>query len=317
MKQEQDAEEKEEPEEITTILPEGKTAKLRNSWTEAPCTLQEMYPLRTDIAEKTVDNDPMMDCEFFDTRQQFLSLCQGNKYQFDELRRAKHTSMMVLYHLHNPKLDAFVTSCNACSATISGNRYTCKKCDYDLCEKCHANPKIKHPHPLQITGSAAANKARKQKVNDKKALLVHAVSCREVKCKANKLCPKMKAFLKHGRECEKRVRGGCKICLKISVLLQLHSRHCTLPTGKCMVPNCAKTKELMRRHAAMQQDRRIRMQNQRMIAERQAAKQAANANGNTAPNTPQSASTPTQKPGHNTKGKYSKKNSKNKGKNKA
>jgi E1A/CREB-binding protein len=53
------------------------------------------------------DPDPTMECEFFDTRQQFLSLCQGNHYQFDTLRRAKHSSMMVLYHLHNPGEPAF------------------------------------------------------------------------------------------------------------------------------------------------------------------------------------------------------------------
>ena len=51
---------------------------------------------------ETTDADDLMESEFFDTRQNFLSLCQGNHYQYDTLRRAKHSSMMVLYHLHNP-----------------------------------------------------------------------------------------------------------------------------------------------------------------------------------------------------------------------
>ena len=45
--------------------------------------------------DETEDPDPNIESEFFDTRQQFLNLCQGNHYQFDKLRRAKHTSMMV------------------------------------------------------------------------------------------------------------------------------------------------------------------------------------------------------------------------------
>ena len=57
-------------------------------------------------------------CDFFDTRQGFLRMCQGNNYQADTLRRAKHSSMMVLWHLHNPSIPAYAHACNACEADI-------------------------------------------------------------------------------------------------------------------------------------------------------------------------------------------------------
>ena len=60
------------------------------------------------------DPDPDIESEIFETRQAFLSLCQGNHYQFDSLRRAKHSSMMVLYHLHNPNAPAWASACNKC-----------------------------------------------------------------------------------------------------------------------------------------------------------------------------------------------------------
>ena len=72
----------------------------------------------TDVLADTKDKDEIVESEFFDTRQAFLSFCQGNHYQYDTLPRAKHSSMMVLYHLHNPTAPAFVTTCNTCHHDI-------------------------------------------------------------------------------------------------------------------------------------------------------------------------------------------------------
>lgn len=67
--------------------------------------LSELVVDHVEVIPPTTDEgNPDMESEFFDTRQAFLSLCQGNHYQFDTMRRAKHSSMMVLYHLHNPQV---------------------------------------------------------------------------------------------------------------------------------------------------------------------------------------------------------------------
>merc|ERR1711935_662208 len=68
---------------------------------------------------KVIDDDlEEMDCEFLNNRQAFLNLCQGNHYQYDQLRRAKHSSMMVLWHLHNRDAPKFVQQCTTCSREI-------------------------------------------------------------------------------------------------------------------------------------------------------------------------------------------------------
>ena len=100
---------------------------------------QKCPPLPAVKEEKVKEEeDKAMQSEFFDTRQAFLSLCQGNHFQFDSLRRAKHTTMMVLYHLNNPSEPAFVATCNVCSRELeAGAGYRCTKCaDFDICEEC-------------------------------------------------------------------------------------------------------------------------------------------------------------------------------------
>ena len=41
------------------------------------------------------DDSEELDCKFLNNRQDFSNICRGNHYQFDELCRAKHSSMMV------------------------------------------------------------------------------------------------------------------------------------------------------------------------------------------------------------------------------
>ncbi|KAI3986456.1 hypothetical protein MKX01_037738 [Papaver californicum] len=48
------------------------------------------------------DEDEVIEGNIFDGRCNFLDFCMKNHYQFDNLQRAKHSSMMILYSLHNP-----------------------------------------------------------------------------------------------------------------------------------------------------------------------------------------------------------------------
>lgn len=154
----------------------------------------------------------------------FLHLCQTNHYQFDQLRRAKHSSMMVLYHLHNPDEELINKQCNNCEKEIEGERYNCKTCGdevFNLCKSCYErlyngsqsnnndsgkrkknDPKQsqRHAHPLELV---------KQKTNEMKhratnirlhmTLLVHASACKNRNCPSAN-CAKMKALLRHGAQ---------------------------------------------------------------------------------------------------------------------
>ena len=99
------------------------------------------------------DPDKDVDRRFFGTRQLFLDLCRGNHYQFDQLRRAKHSSMMLLYHIFNVNAPSYVYHCNECGTAImrdedhgmEGIRWSCSQCDeYDICDKCKQTSTHEH-----------------------------------------------------------------------------------------------------------------------------------------------------------------------------
>ncbi|KAL0327972.1 UNVERIFIED_CONTAM: Histone acetyltransferase HAC1 [Sesamum calycinum] len=236
-----------------------------------------LYPVEiTGVPDDTKDKDEILESEFFDTRQAFLSLCQGNHYQYDTLRRAKHSSMMVLYHLHNPTAPAFVTTCNVCHLDIeTGQGWRCETCpDYDVCNTCfQKDGGIDHPHKLTNHPSndrdAQNKEARQLRVMQLRKmldLLVHASQCRSPHCQYPN-CRKVKGLFRHGMLCKVRASGGCLLCKKMWYLLQLHARACK--ESECSVPRCRDLKEHMRR-LQQQSDSRRRAAVMEMMRQRAA-----------------------------------------------
>jgi len=205
------------------------------------------------------DDTEEIDCEFFNTRQCFLDLCRGNHYQFDELRRSKHTSMMVLWHLQNREAPKFVQQCAICAREISsGVRHHCNVCpDFDLCHDCYQDPNANRgqcTHNLEIikvdTGSSASNglteeqrKERQRNIQLHIALIEHASRCTSSKCTSSN-CQKMKSYLKHGTTCKIKASGGCKICKRIWTLLRIHAQQCK--SSKCPIPQCIAIRKRIR-----------------------------------------------------------------------
>jgi len=206
------------------------------------------------------DDEEEMDCEFLNNRQLFLELCQTNNYQFDQHRRAKHSSMMVLWHLHNRDAPKFVQQCAQCAREIlSGYRYHCPTCaDFDLCPECYQKPIQRHQHPLKPI--PVANNQQKEQTEEQRrerqrsiqlhmTLLLHAATCTSPKCHSQN-CAKMKGLLQHGEKCQTKAAGGCNVCKRIWTLLQIHARQCK--ETQCPVPKCLAIRERFRQIAAQQ-----------------------------------------------------------------
>jgi len=253
------------------VLEPGKMARLPNPYgLNPPVPLIEMKLEIAMIRPKTVDPDPLVESQIFNLREDFLSLCQGNKYQFDELRRAKHSSMMILYHLHNPESDAFVHTCNGCKNDITTARYTCLTCqDFDLCQNC--NGKVKHAHPLEkvtstsssLSGKTDTDNPNAEKANQKSSnnlaymqMLDHSTSCTNLNC-PEPTCPRMKKLLEHAPSCNVRIAGGCTNCKRYWQILAFHARQCRHPAGTCKVPHCERIKGHIRQQANQMADRRM------------------------------------------------------------
>jgi E1A/CREB-binding protein len=229
------------------------------------------------------DDTEEIDCEFFNTRQCFLDLCRGNHYQFDELRRAKHTSMMVLWHLQNREAPKFVQQCFSCAREIaSGYRHHCNTCpDFDLCTECYRDPNANRGtcnHKLEairVDNQGASSglteeqrRERQRNIQLHITLIEHASRCNSASCKSSN-CLKMKSYLKHGLSCTVKASGGCKLCKRIWTLLRIHAQQCK--SSSCPIPQCIAIRKRIRQLQLKQQamdDRRRQEMNRHYRMER-------------------------------------------------
>jgi E1A/CREB-binding protein len=91
--------------------------------------------------------DGIISNSLVDSRHTFLEMCQFRHYQFDTLRRAKHSSSMVLYYLLNPASPTLRVACTHCKETIppGGLRWHCGQCsNVDICTACYDGDAHRH-----------------------------------------------------------------------------------------------------------------------------------------------------------------------------
>ena len=241
---------------------------------------QGLYAPRVGTTE---DKDPEFESELFENRQLFLNYCQMNNCQFDDLRKAKHTTMMVLFQLHTPTAPKFFRQCGCCRCDIAhGNRYHCNICsNFDLCDECYkpvtsgawASRGRSYRHDtshsfarISPTESAEAKRSaeeRQRSLQGYLEVLAHAANCPGAPvCKLHN-CEKMKKLFVHVRTCELTYLKGCKVCHRLVSLIFVHARSCDV-RGSCSLPFCDKIRERNERMCRQQQlmdDRRRQAQN--------------------------------------------------------
>ena len=219
---------------------------------------------------KIKDKDGDMTCELMDGRDGFLNLCRDNNLEFSQLRRAKHSSMVMLYTLHVAESD-FNYTCNGCDNQIAAMdyRWHCdhKDCggDYDLCEACYK--KSGHEHEMKKLGfgvgtqegDTGKTQAELKRLHIQRCIdsLVHACQCTDTSNCKDQSCAKMKQVVKHTRECPSRTdpKKPCHICKQLVALCCYHAKHCK--TGKCQVPFCQSIKDRLKKQQLAQRAREL------------------------------------------------------------
>ncbi|KAF7811232.1 histone acetyltransferase HAC12-like [Senna tora] len=199
-----------------------------------------------DVPLDTKESDIVLSNDLFENRHKFLSFCQKNQFQFDSLRRAKHTSMMILRHLKSPTSMTVGTTCGICCKNNSSQlSWKCEICPhFSVCSACYKEKDAGcHEHQLRQCSSTTSCGSVSQGLKKKPVLellkvLKHASQCHSTMNQPCSYpnCLQIKKLFFHASKCTVRASGGCQHCKKAWVGITLHSRDCRDP--ECRIPRC-------------------------------------------------------------------------------
>ncbi|KAL3316602.1 hypothetical protein Ciccas_004748 [Cichlidogyrus casuarinus] len=227
------------------------------------------------------DPDRLITSELMDSRDTFLNYARDKHLEFSTLRRAKYSTLHMLYDIHNLDKPALYT-CNKCSLTLD-YRWHCQQCEeFDLCQKC--KDEFGHEHPLKKLGpeDAKAGDERQdplgtQSSNEKLQRLTqaftHSINCRDSNCR-QQMCSNLKRLLAHLKQHQDR---NCVNCRRVMICSAFHCKTCNVPN--CSFPMCAQMKQTMRNNQLQQ-----RAQQSKLVRRRMAMMQRSMSNNNNAQN---------------------------------
>ncbi|KAM5561856.1 putative histone acetyltransferase HAC-like 1 [Rosa sericea] len=186
----------------------------------------------------TKDREVILNNGLFEERTSFLNFCVKNHYQFDTLRQAKYSSLMILHHLSD--LTALTSAeknktCSSISHKVAEQSWICE-IDQD---KGSSSPAVGHVTKIsretQLTEGLSP-----ALIKELLHVLKHAAVCYPIKNRPcsypNTNCLKIKKLFVHVKKCSVRAAGGCELCKKAWLGLILHSKECR--KSNCIVPRC-------------------------------------------------------------------------------
>jgi hypothetical protein len=235
------------------------------------------------VESNTWDEDAPIENALFETPQHFLNFCKSKHFQFDELRRAKHSTLSILFQLHNPMASHVLQQCGSCYRDITcDSRYHCNVCsNFDLCQECYSSVMKKEfvlndsrfahdtshtfsPIDTEMLEETKTREERQKSLTAHVELLEHAVPCQGPPACSLENCQRMKKLVEHVGTCMIQPKKDCKICSRLLSLCTIHSRLCAI-RGPCPIPFCDRIRERNKRLRQQQDlvdDRRRQAQNE-------------------------------------------------------